>query len=377
VVRYGNVVGSRGSVVPLFKRLLAQGATELPITDPRMTRFWITLNEGVDFVLSSLELMRGGEIFVPKIPSMTMPDLVKAMSPDAGIKVIGIRPGEKLHEMMISADDARATVELADRYAIEPAFAEYPREPFAAADGAKPVAEGFSYSSDSNDEWLSGRACWPCWPRRPDAPSARVLPALRPPDHRGRRHRGRRRGPARRLPDHRPDRRGLRDRLRQKVGRAARRGRANGTATLHLAMLALGVGEGEVCIVPSVTFLATANCARYVGAEVVFADVDPDSGLMTPDTLAAALARAGQRRVRAVLPVHLRGDVCDLPALGPWPPRPARCWSRTRPTPWATMGPSARRRPSGRRRRLFGLGHLLVPPGQDPRHRRGRHAHHQ
>ncbi|AYV45666.1 UDP-4-amino-4,6-dideoxy-N-acetyl-beta-L-altrosamine transaminase [Caulobacter flavus] len=90
---------------------------------------------------------------------------------------------------------------------------------------------------------------------------------------------------------------------------------SNGTATLHLAMMALGVGEGDVCIAPSVTFLATANCARYVGAEVVFADVDPDSGLMTPDTLADALARAGDRRVRAVLPVHLRGDVCDLPAL--------------------------------------------------------------
>ena len=90
---------------------------------------------------------------------------------------------------------------------------------------------------------------------------------------------------------------------------------ANGTATLHLAMLALGVGEGDVCIAPSVTFLATANCARYVGAEVVFADVDPDSGLMTPETLADALKRAGDRRVRAVLPVHLRGDVCDLPAM--------------------------------------------------------------
>ena len=90
---------------------------------------------------------------------------------------------------------------------------------------------------------------------------------------------------------------------------------SNGTATLHLAMLALGVGEGDVCIAPSITFLATANCARYVGAEVVFADVDPHSGLMTPDTLAAALARAGDRRVKAILPVHLRGDVCDLPAM--------------------------------------------------------------
>jgi UDP-N-acetylglucosamine 4,6-dehydratase len=154
VVRYGNVVGSRGSVVPLFRRLLAQGATELPITDARMTRFWITLNEGVEFVLSSLEIMRGGEIFVPKIPSMSMPDLVQAMSPGAGMKVIGIRPGEKLHEIMVGADDARQTVELSDRYVIEPAFVEYTRKPFGAEDGAAPVDESFAYSSDSNSDWL-------------------------------------------------------------------------------------------------------------------------------------------------------------------------------------------------------------------------------
>lgn len=103
--------------------------------------------------------------------------------------------------------------------------------------------------------------------------------------------------------------------FKHKVGARHAVAAANGTATLHLAMLALGISEDEVCVVPSVTFLATANCARYVGAEVVFADVDPDSGLMTPDTLAQALTRAGDRRVRAVLPVHLRGDVCDLPAL--------------------------------------------------------------
>ncbi|MFY8139970.1 MAG: UDP-N-acetylglucosamine 4,6-dehydratase (inverting) [Caulobacter sp.] len=154
VVRYGNVVGSRGSVVPLFRRLLAQGATELPITDARMTRFWITLNEGVEFVLSSLEIMRGGEIFVPKIPSMSMPDLVQAMSPGAGMKIVGIRPGEKLHEIMVGADDARQTVELSDRYVIEPAFVEYTRKPFGAEDGAAPVDESFAYSSDSNSDWL-------------------------------------------------------------------------------------------------------------------------------------------------------------------------------------------------------------------------------
>jgi UDP-N-acetylglucosamine 4,6-dehydratase len=152
VVRYGNVVGSRGSVAPLFQRLLAKGVTELPITDIRMTRFWITLNEGVEFVLSSLNLMRGGEIFVPKIPSMKMTDLAEAMAPCVPIKVVGIRPGEKLHEIMISADDARGTVDLGDRYAIEPAFVEYPRTPLE----GKPLPEGFWYASDTNDDWLSG-----------------------------------------------------------------------------------------------------------------------------------------------------------------------------------------------------------------------------
>ena len=154
VVRYGNVVGSRGSVAPLFQRLIAKGARELPITDPRMTRFWITLNEGVEFVLSSLGVMHGGEIFVPKIPSMKMTDLAAAMAPDLPIKVVGIRPGEKLHEIMISADDARTTVDLGDRYAIEPAFVEYAREPLK---GGR-LEEGFCYASDTNADWLSGKA---------------------------------------------------------------------------------------------------------------------------------------------------------------------------------------------------------------------------
>jgi UDP-N-acetylglucosamine 4,6-dehydratase len=118
-----------------------------------MTRFWITLNQGVDFVLSSLALMRGGEIFVPKIPSMTMTDLAAAMAPDLPIRVIGIRPGEKLHEMMISADDARHVVDLGDRYAIEPAFVEFSRDSFATAHPL--VEDGFSYASNTNDEWLS------------------------------------------------------------------------------------------------------------------------------------------------------------------------------------------------------------------------------
>jgi len=154
VVRYGNVVGSRGSVAPLFQRLIGRGATELPITDPRMTRFWITLTEGVEFVLSSLTLMRGGEIFVPKIPSMKITDLAAALAPGLPTKVVGIRPGEKLHEIMISTDDARGTVDLGDRYAIEPAFVEYSREGF---EGPRP-AENFCYASDTNEDWLTGEA---------------------------------------------------------------------------------------------------------------------------------------------------------------------------------------------------------------------------
>ncbi len=152
VVRYGNVVGSRGSVIPFFQRLIQRGAGELPITDPRMTRFLITLGEGVNFVLSSLDRMHGGEIFVPKIPSMKVTEIAETLAPGMATKVIGIRPGEKLHEMMISADDARNTVDLGDRYAIEPAFVEYSREPL---EGAR-IADDFSYASDTNHEWLDG-----------------------------------------------------------------------------------------------------------------------------------------------------------------------------------------------------------------------------
>ena len=153
VVRYGNVVGSRGSVVPLFKRLVASGADSLPITDERMTRFWITLEQGVNFVLSCLRIMRGGEIFVPKIPSMRVVDLARTMAPHLPIHVIGIRPGEKLHEVMVTEDDSRTTIDLGDRYVIEPAFTWWERKSYANGK-AKPVPEGFRYSSDSNDQWL-------------------------------------------------------------------------------------------------------------------------------------------------------------------------------------------------------------------------------
>ena len=153
VVRYGNVVGSRGSVIPFFQKLKAEGVTTILITDERMTRFWITLGQGVDFVLSSLEMMIGGEIFVPRIPSMKITDLAAAILPGVEHNIIGIRPGEKLHEVMVPTDDGRNTLELPDRYIIEPAFAFWNREQYKNG-GAKKVDEGFRYASDTNKEWL-------------------------------------------------------------------------------------------------------------------------------------------------------------------------------------------------------------------------------
>ena len=150
VVRYGNVMGSRGSVVPFWKQLAADGK-EIPITDSRMTRFWITLPKAVKFVVESFDLMHGGEIFVPRIPSMKILDLAEAVAPGATTHEIGIRPGEKLHEEMIAADDSRRTISLSDRYVILPTVADWGYEPIS----GEPVTDGFAYRSDSNDIWLS------------------------------------------------------------------------------------------------------------------------------------------------------------------------------------------------------------------------------
>ena len=151
VVRYGNVVGSRGSVVPLFRRLAETG--RLPITDTRMTRFWITLPQAVQFVVDSFERMAGGEIYIPRIPSTTITDLAEAIAPGAEIDVVGIRPGEKLHEEMISENDAHRTFALDDRYVIAPLVADWDASTLPA--GVRPVPDGFAYRSDSNDWFLN------------------------------------------------------------------------------------------------------------------------------------------------------------------------------------------------------------------------------
>lgn len=149
VVRYGNVLGSRGSIVPLFRSLSAKGES-LPVTDFRMTRFWITLDQAVDFVLNSLENMEGGELFVPKIPSVRITDLIEAIAPGSKTHEIGIRPGEKLHEEMISEDDSRRTIEQPDRFVIIPTIANWGfRNP-----AGSTLPEGFSYKSNTNKDWL-------------------------------------------------------------------------------------------------------------------------------------------------------------------------------------------------------------------------------
>ena len=160
VVRYGNVINSRGSVIPLFRDLINSKTSFLPITDKRMTRFWITLEQGVQFVLSCLEYMLGGEIFVPKIPSMKIVDLARWMAPDIPHKFIGIRPGEKIHEVMITQDDARYTIELKDRYIIFPSTQIW-SEKFNLNKLYKnnvinlKMDEDFQYSSNSNNQWLN------------------------------------------------------------------------------------------------------------------------------------------------------------------------------------------------------------------------------
>lgn len=150
IVRYGNVMGSRGSVIPYFKELATKGKI-FPITDKRMTRFWITLDQAVEFVLESFEIMQGGELYVPRIPSMKIMDLAQAIKKDFKYEEIGIRPGEKLHEEMISPDDSRRTVELSNRYVVLPIFAEWGFTP----PTGKAVKDGFNYRSDTNDLWLT------------------------------------------------------------------------------------------------------------------------------------------------------------------------------------------------------------------------------
>jgi UDP-N-acetylglucosamine 4,6-dehydratase len=159
VVRYGNVVGSRGSVVPFFSRLIAEGSSEIPITHTEMTRFWITLQQGVNFVIKSIDRMKGGEIFVPKLPSVRIEELAEAMAPSIRKKIVGIRPGEKLHEIMCPADDSHLTIEFNDHYVICPSIVFFTKTPNYEQNNLEEkgvhVHQGFEYSSGNNLHFLT------------------------------------------------------------------------------------------------------------------------------------------------------------------------------------------------------------------------------
>lgn len=167
--RYGNVVGSRGSVIPVFLEQRKRG--KITITDPRMTRFWLTLEQGVRFVIACLEQMHGGEIFVPKIPSMKLLDLAHVIAPECEVEYVGIRPGEKLHEVLLSEDESRQALEMPGMYVIQPAHPWWQRENWK---GGQPLPEGFRYSSDSNPQWLSPHDVWALVEETAPAPVANL-----------------------------------------------------------------------------------------------------------------------------------------------------------------------------------------------------------
>jgi UDP-N-acetylglucosamine 4,6-dehydratase/5-epimerase len=170
--RYGNVLGSRGSVVPVFLEQRKRG--KITVTDPRMTRFWITLEQGVRFVIRCIEQMHGGEIFVPKIPSMKLVDMAEALAPGCQVEYIGIRAGEKLHEALLSEDEARNTVELDDLFVIQPAHSWWRKENWTAG---RPLPEGFRYASDTNSSWLTAADLFAMVGVEPPSPPAMPQPA--------------------------------------------------------------------------------------------------------------------------------------------------------------------------------------------------------
>ena len=172
--RYGNVVGSRGSVVPVFLEQRKRG--KITVTDPRMTRFWITLEQGVRFVIRCIEEMHGGEIFVPKIPSMKLVDMAEALAPGCQVDYIGIRPGEKLHEVLLSEDEARNTLELDDMFVIQPAHSWWRKENWKAG---RPLPDGFRYTSDTNSNWLTAADLFAMVGVEPPSPAALTAQTVR------------------------------------------------------------------------------------------------------------------------------------------------------------------------------------------------------
>ncbi len=300
VVRYGNVMGSRGSVIPFFRRLAAEGRP-LPITDLRCTRFFITLAQAVEFVVDSFDTMQGGELFVPRIPSMRITDLARAIAPDAELVDVGLRPGEKLHEEMISPEEAAAPCAWATATSSSPTARRGATAPPRAASrcptgsptARTPTTSGSPRSRSTGCSARSsevGEGVLPYGRQSvDDADVAAVLDVLRGDWLTT--------GPAVTA---------FEDALADVAGVPHAVAVSSGTAALHVAYACLGLRPGDQVVTTPMTFVATAACASQVGAEVVFADVDPETGLLDPDAVAAAVTP----RTRVVAAV----DYAGLPA---------------------------------------------------------------
>jgi len=322
VVRYGNVLGSNGSVVPFFQSQREKGV--LPITDAEMTRFIITLEQGVWFVLDSMQKMFGGEVFVPKIPSTRILDIATAVAPECKTEIVGIRPGEKLHEVMIPADEARLAVEYDDHFIIRPTQRSWTSEiPYYDISGT-PCPRGFSYTSDNNDRWLTPEMLRELVDE-PDQPAATLK--IRSAD-------GSPRQPTRTLPYSKqsidqcdidsvlkvlrsgwlttgPVVQQFEDAVAKHVAADHAVSFSNGTAALHAAVATAGFGPGDEVIVPAITFVATANAVVYAGAKPVFADVDPETLLMDPQDVMRKISK----RTRGIITMDYGGQPCDYPTF--------------------------------------------------------------
>ncbi len=328
VVRYGNVVGSRGSVIPFFMAKRKEGV--LPITDPRMTRFWITLDQGAALVLNVLRDMSGGEIFVPKIPSMRILDLATVIDPSCEKRVVGIRPGEKLHEVMIPTDDAPQTVEFDNHFVIVP-VQKYVSdmvslESCLAQGGTRCPSGGFYYGSENNTEWLNRQEM------------ETMIALLDLPEIEA--WRNEREGkslddtdeafiPYGRQSIDENDVHAICETVRSAWLTTGPKVEAfeqafveyttsshavavcNGTAALHAAVFAMGIGPGDEVIVPAITFVATANAVLYQGGTPVFADVNPDTLLIDVTDVERRITPA----TKAVIAVDYAGQPCDYDAL--------------------------------------------------------------
>jgi len=283
----GNVMGSRGSVIPFFLEQRKTGI--LPITDAGMTRFTISLQDAVDMVLWALEHALGGEIFVPKIPSYRITDLAQAIGPECEQRLVGIRPGEKIHEEMITASDSFNTMDLGRYYAILPSSGRFSLEDYAAATGAVRVEAGFSYSSGTNREFLSVGAA-----SRINSPadrSARMIPYGRSAHHPSRHRRGRG-GAAVRLSHARTGTTPLRGRRGGILWRTARGGGQQRDLGIAHRLRSTGLGAGWTgCVTSPNTFVASANCGLYCGARVDFVDIDPRTYNLDPVALADSWSR--------------------------------------------------------------------------------------